>query len=184
MSLQEGTEVPPLSRVAIRDAAMRARQVLELPARAIDAEMLLERLFEYGVIVDIFDASSAPVPRSVEACYVPENATLYIRDSVYAEMCRGGVRAMFTLGHEVGHIVLAHRRTLNRAKAPHEIPIYKNSEWQADCFAAEFTMPLDIMNSHRLFTARQVAAFFGVSMPAAENRVKNLRKHGELKEKP
>jgi hypothetical protein len=184
MSLQEGIEVPPLSRAAIRTAAARARQVLKLPEGAIDVERLLERLFDYGVVVDIFDADSAPVPRSVEACYVPEHATLYIRDTVYAEMCRGGVRAMFTLGHEVGHIVLAHRRTMNRQRSRHEFPIYCNSEWQADAFSAEFTMPVEVINNRGLHTPEAIAKFFGVSMPAAQNRIKNLQKYGELKRKP
>ena len=122
MSVREGVLVKGLSRAAIRVQALHARRVLQLGSGRIDAEPLLERMFEYGVIVDVFDHSSAPVPSNVEACWVPGDNTLYIRDSVYAEMCRGDPRSIFTLGHELGHIILAHQQPLNRTRSPNDYP--------------------------------------------------------------
>lgn len=119
----------------------------------------------------------------MEACWIPEERTLYIRDSVFDQMCRGGQRAVFTVGHELGHAVLAHRRTYNRQSAA-TLPIYCNSEWQANCFAAEFTMPLAQIIAYLLSTAASIATQFGVSLAAATVRLQDLTKKDELKKKP
>src|SRR5438270_9702395 len=117
-SLQDGFPVPPLSKLKIRAAAINARKVLGLGRGRIDIPRLLDRLsVEYGIDYDVVDDHSGELPRGVEACYVPEDRILYIAASIYREMCTGGQRAVFTVGHELGHIVLAHRRTLNRLRA-------------------------------------------------------------------
>ena len=181
--LHEGFPVAPSSRLKIRAAALNARKVLGLPPGRIDIGRLLDDLTRFGIYYDVFDRASAPVPPEVEACYVPEDRTLYIRDTVYNEMVRGGMRAVFTLGHEMGHAVLAHRRTLNRQSIV-GVPVYSQSEWQANRFSAEFTMPLDEIHAYSLFTAERVANFFGVSPAAARVRLDDLEGKGELKKKP
>jgi len=183
MPLHEGFPVAPMKRLRIRDAAIHARRVLDLPAGGINLPRLLDRLTSFGIHYDVFDAESEPVPREVEACWIPEDRTLYVRDSVFEQMVKGGQRAVFTVGHELGHAVLAHRRTYNRQSAA-SMPIYCNSEWQANCFAAEFTMPLDQILLHGLTSAMAIAAHFGVSMAAASVRLRDLTQKDELKKKP
>lgn len=181
--LHEGFPVAPSSRLKIRAAAQHARQVLGLPPGRINIPRLLDDLTRFGIYYDVFDRSSGPIPPEVEACYVPEDRTLYIRDTVYAEMERGGMRAVFTFGHEMGHAVLAHRRTLNRQSIV-GVPVYSQSEWQANRFSAEFTMPLDEIMQNWLFTAENIADFFGVSPAAARVRIQDLEQHDELRRKP
>lgn len=181
--LHEGFPVAPLSRHRIREAAVHARSVLRLPEGRIDIPRLLDQLTAYGIFYDVFDQRSEPVPREVEACWIPEDRTLYIRDSVYEQMCNGGQRAVFTIGHELGHAVLTHRRTMNRATAS-GFPIYCNSEWQANRFAAEFTMPLAEIEKHLLYTVESVARHFGVSPAAARIRLEDLTQKSELKKRP
>jgi hypothetical protein len=181
--LHDGFPVAACSRLKIRAAAQHARKVLCLPAGRINIARLLDDLTRFGIYYDVFDRASAPVPREVEACYVPEDRTLYIRDTVYSEMVSGGMRAVFTLGHELGHAVLAHRRTFNRQSII-GVPIYSQSEWQANRFSAEFTMPLNEISQFNLFTAEQIANFFGVSPAAARVRLSDLEKYKELKKKP
>lgn len=181
--LHEGFPVAPLSRARIREAAIHARRVLKLGDGRIDLPRLLDVLSEYGIHYDVFDAASAPVPREVEACWVPEDRTLYIRDSVFEQMCCGGQRAVFTVGHELGHALLAHRRTLNRQTVA-DVPIYCNSEWQANFFSAEFTMPLEEILRYDLNTATKVSAHFGVSPKAAGIRLGDLTQKNEPKKKP
>ena len=179
MPLHEGFPVAPRKRTDIRAIAQNARDVLQLPSGKLDSPRLLDVLSaEYGVHYDIFDKQSAPVPMEVEACYVPEDMTIYIRDSVFDQMAKGGQRAVFTIGHELGHAVLAHRRTYNRQVSA--VPIYCNSEWQANTFAAEFTMPLSEIRFRELHTAEAISNFFGVSPAAAATRLTDLRKRGEL----
>src|SRR5689334_13740988 len=107
MPLHEGFPVAPRRRLDIRDAAVHARSVLQLPDGRIATTKLLDRLTLYGINYDVLDDGDWPAAREVEACYYPEERTLYLRTSVYREMARGGQRAVFTLGHELGHAVLA-----------------------------------------------------------------------------
>lgn len=183
MPLHEGFPVAPSSRQKIREAAVHARAVLQLPDGKINIPRLLDDLTRFGIYYDVFDRHSAPVPLEVEACYVPEERTLYIRDSVYEQVCSGGQRAVFTVGHELGHAVLAHRRTLNRLSVAN-VPRYCNSEWQANTFSAEFTMPLPEIWRYELFTPERIAEHFGVSMAAARIRLQDLVQRNELKKKP
>lgn len=164
----QGYPVAPRSRHDIEAAAANARRVLGLPEGRINIPKLLDQLTQYGIQYDVFDSRSSPLPREVEACYSPSDQTLYIRDSVYAEMVRGGQRATFTFGHELGHAVLAHRQGFNRQVA--SVPKYCNSEWQANVFAAEFTMPKDQINRRVLRTPEAIGDFFGVSLAAARIR--------------
>ena len=180
MPMHEGFPVAPTSRLKIRAATTNARAVLELAPGRIDAEALLAKLdVDFGIHYDIFRRGELPVADGVEACWVPESATVYIREDIYCEMCRGGRRALFTLGHELGHAVLAHRRTLNRRSVA-DVPVYAQSEWQANTFAAEFLMPLEQIRQHNLVTAERVAGYFGVSPKAAAVRLKDLCEKGEL----
>lgn len=179
MPLHEGFPVAPRKRADIRALAQNVRNVLQLPSGRLNSPRLLDTLSaHFGVHYDIFDKQSAPVPMEVEACYVPEDMTIYIRDSVFDQMSRGGQRAVFTIGHELGHAVLAHRRTYNRQLK--DTPIYCNSEWQANTFAAEFTMPLLEIQRRALRTPEAISTFFGVSPAAATTRLADLRKKGEL----
>lgn len=177
--IHEGFPVAPLSRQRIREVAVNARTVLGLPDGRLNIPRLLDDLTQRGLYYDVFDRDSAPVPMAVEACYVPEDRTLYIRDTVFKEMCSGGQRAVFTLGHELGHALLAHRRTYNRQTVA-QVPVYCNSEWQANYFAAEFTMPLMQIVGYQLRTPAAIAGFFGVSLAAARIRFDDLRRKGEI----
>jgi hypothetical protein len=183
VTLHEGFPVAPRSRLNIREAAIHARAVLRLPEGRINIPRLLDDLTRFGIYYDVFDRHSAPVPREVEACYIPEDRTLYIRDTVFQQMCDGGQRAVFTIGHELGHAVLVHRRTLNRQTGT-QLRRYCNSEWQANTFSAEFTMPLDELIRNNITTAEGIARRFGVSMVAARIRLQDLEDRGELKKKP
>jgi hypothetical protein len=182
--MHDGFPVPGRRRLAIRESALNSRRVLGLSSGRIDMGRLLDRLsVEYGIDYDAVDAHSGVLPQGVEACWLPEACTLFIEKSVHAQMSAGGQRALFPLGHELGHIVLAHRRTANRMKLP-QIPAYCNSEWQANCFSAEFTMPIDEIVRLGLTTAELVAGHFGVSRAAATIRIEDLATRGEIKKKP
>lgn len=183
MPLHQGFSVAPQSRKAIVDTALHARRILGLQDGRLNIPKLLDRLTAYGIYYDVFDGQSAPVPVEVEACYVPEDRTMYIRDTVFDQMCRGGQRAVFTFGHELGHALLAHRRTYNRQSGS-DLPIYCNSEWQANTFSAELTMPVSQIQSMNLRTAEAISNHFGVSMAAARVRLEELVKRGELRKKP
>lgn len=177
--LHEGFPVPAMSKTEIRLHATHARKILGLAPGRINIPELLDKLTEYGIYYDVFDRHTAPVSQGVEACYVPEQRTMYIRDSVFEQMANGGQRAVFTFGHELGHALLGHTRTLNRTPSQPLKP-YLNSEWQANIFAAEFTMPLDQIRQYNLLTPEAMSRHCGVSPAAARVRLEELRKKGEI----
>jgi len=178
--LQDGFCVAPQSTQKIRQIASNTRQALQLPDGRIDIPRLLERFHEFGIVVDVFDKENAPVGQGVEACWVPEMSTLYIHEAVYADAVRGGTRATFTVTHELGHILLAHRRTINRM---HDVrhQLFQNSEWQANTFAAEFSMPLEMIVRLNLWNPSDLAAHCGVSLQAAEIRIRKLKEPRQKK---
>lgn len=57
----------------------------------------------------------------------------------------------------------------------------ENSEWQADQFAAEMLMPLDVILARNLTTPQQLMRAFGVAQHEASYRLKKLREYGEVK---
>lgn len=184
MPMHDGFPVEPRSRNDIRDVAVHARRILKLGDGRVDIPRVLDKLSaEFGIHYDVFDKSSAPVPGEVEACYVPEDFTIYIRDTVFSEMANGGSRAVFTFGHEMGHALLGHRRTYNRQSVA-TVPRYANSEWQANTFSAEFVMPTDQIWKFNLRSAEAIVRQFGVSPVAARVRVDDLTRRNELTKKP
>lgn len=176
--LQDGFRVAGQSTPRIRQIALNTREALDMGDGRMPLGRLLERFHTFGITLDVFDASSAPVGHNVEACWVPESTTLYVRDHVYTDACRGGTRATFTISHELGHMMLGHRRTQNRQR-PGPIPPYENSEWQANTFASEFSMPLPVIVKRHLWTPGAIADHFGVSIKAAEVRIEKLRRSRE-----
>lgn len=179
MPLHEGFPVAPRSAKDIRAHAEHARQVLGMPEGQIAIAKVLDQLTSYGLYYDVLDQRDWPNAREVEACYHPEERTMYIRDNIYREMIRGGQRAVFTFGHELGHALLGHVRTANRQSGS-QVPPYCQSEWQANCFAADFTMPVDQIVRYNLQTAEALARFFGVSPAAARVRLAALRNKGVI----
>lgn len=166
----------------IRVSADNVRRVLEIGGAPQDLNigLFLDRLsVKYSITYDVLEPDEMPHP-DVEACWDPESITMYIRSDVFEKACWDDPRARFTVIHELGHGLLGHRRTINRTGVERSPEVYEDSEWQANQFAAEFLMPLGIIQSLGLNTARKIEMHFNVSSPAAIRREKQLAKRGEL----
>jgi Zn-dependent peptidase ImmA (M78 family) len=174
---KSGFRVQPLSISKIRTTAMSVRQLI-LPADRVDLEEFLEGLIKFGITYDVVEDSY--LPPGAEASCIPEDRVIYITLTTFEAVKRNDERARFTIFHELGHLLLAHRRALHRDTTA-EFPIFENSEWQADQFAAEILMPLEVIRAKNLTAAWELQAEFGVSHLAANKRLENLRKKGEIK---
>lgn len=166
----------------IRVSANNVRRILEIgdAPQDIDVGLLLDRLsVKYSITYDVLEPGEMP-HEDVEACWDPESMTMHIRSDVFEKACWGDPRARFTIMHELGHGLLGHRRTINRSGADRQPKVYEDSEWQANQFAAELLMPLDVIRSQKLNTATKIERHFRVSYQAAALRVKQLEKRGEL----
>ena len=172
-----GFRVAPTSVAKIRAAAMNVRHVL-VPDGAPDLEAFVGSLQKFNITCDVVDDDFL-LP-GVEASCIPDQRVIYIAASTYDAICRNDGRARFTLFHELGHLLLAHSRSFHRDTRS-SFPVWENSEWQADQFAAEITMPLNVILEKNLTEAWELQEEFGVSYLAACNRLSKLRQKGEMK---
>lgn len=166
----------------IRVSANNVRRILEIgdTPQDIDIGLLLDRLsVKYSITYDVLDPDEMP-HEDVEACWDPESMTMHIRSDVFEKACGDDPRARFTIMHELGHGLLGHRRTINRSGIDRAPKVYEDSEWQANQFAAELLMPLDVIRDRKLNTATKIEMHFRVSNQAATLRAKQLEKRREL----
>lgn len=177
-----GYMVSPLSTLAIRDIALYVREQLGLTREAVDLELFLEQLTEFGITIDIVDDEDMPgFSFHSEACCVPETRTIYLTEETYLKACKNDPRTRFTIFHELGHLILGHSKELHRANLPSEVKPYQDSEWQADQFSAEVTMPINVIYDLKLYSSDAIKKQFGVSEQAAKRRYEQLTKNGLIK---
>lgn len=180
-----GYMVAPLSTEAIRKHANNVRDVLCLPDEFVDLGIFLESLVNYAITLDVIDDVDMPgFSLHSEACCIPETATIYLTSETYTKACSNDPRTRFTIFHELGHLVLCHTRKLHRGQDTREARPYMDSEWQADQFAAEITMPLNIIMRDHLFAPNEIQKKFGVSSQAAQIRYDYLVKNRIIKKIP
>lgn len=171
----DGFRVAPMSTGSIRLAAMRARDHM-LPGRPTHFGMatFIDDLHSWSIVYDVVEPGV--LPAGVEACCVPEDAYIMIDARVFDRACLDEPRSRFTIVHELGHLILGHSKTFNRG-GPTQAPIrsFENSEWQANKFAAEFLMPLDLVRKLQISSVYEMMQAFGVSKQAADFRLRDLR---------
>ncbi|MDT7514693.1 ImmA/IrrE family metallo-endopeptidase [Rhodoferax mekongensis] len=166
----------PKKVVEIREVAVHARNVLGISGASFSPLRLLDELsVNFAVEYEIVEDDDFELwLGGVEASCNPATRTIYLTLDTYQKLGRGDPRAKFTVIHELGHLILGHNQMLHRERGAREAKRYEDSEWQADQFAAEFLMPLEIIKSNNINTVVGIQQVFGVSKPAAERRVKQL----------
>lgn len=170
-----GHIVNPRSTENIRGVADRAREVLKLGDTPVPLATFLESLSGYGITVDVLeDNESILMLMGVEAICLPDTATIVLSNSTYKAAQRDDPRTRFTIFHELGHFILQHTKVLHRKNFVAKPFI--DSEWQADQFSAEMTMPLSVILKRKLFCQDSISQYFKVSGPAAATRFRQLQK--------
>ena len=106
----------------------------------------------------------------------PDQWHMQVRQSVYDSAMADDGRHRFTLAHEVGHLFLHQgaEAYARRASYTQTHKAYEDSEWQADYFAAELLMPYEEVKAY--LDVYDIAEDFGVSLQAAEIRMRNVKK--------
>ncbi len=171
-----GQRVQPLSRATIRVEASKARGLFRLHDPYIDVIGLYEfELHSRNITYRYVTAEELP---HEEAKTIPDAGIIMIREDVYERAAAENGRARFTFCHELGHLILHQGQTLQlaRGNVP-DWPAYEDSEWQADTFAAEFMMPVQMV-SDLCRSVEEIASTFGVSRTAAGIRRNQLREEG------
>lgn len=177
-----GFRVQPRNIHSIRQSANAVRELLGIGDNIKELSMsrFLDDLASYGVTYDVLEEDDMPHV-GVEACCDPQNLLLCLREDVFVRACINDPRARFTIMHEFGHLLLGHARTTNRTESSVRPPrVFEDSEWQANQFAAEILMPLNMIKEKELKTEWDIMHHFNVSEPAAAIRVRQLRKRNEM----
>ena len=175
----EDYKAPPTSWAKVDALANRLRsnlkmdQVPKIPIVNIVEKVLYEQLelFEFQV-------RSRREMGSAEGLTCPNGEFIRFREDVYESACDGGVRARFTFAHELGHFFMHTNVPLARALPTENLPAYRSAETQANRFAGTFLMPSALVTP--LHTVECIMEDFGVSKPAAEFRLADLKKRGFL----
>jgi hypothetical protein len=164
--------------------------------------VLFERLDDYCVPVEEskirlqYAVESLVSGIEAQAYYsVDEEAVVVaLSETTYERLHAGTTRALFTVGHELGHAVLHSAELVDRRLAafesralhrgsPRTHPAFMDTEWQANGFAAAMLMPargLVQLEMEGRLDSVTVARTYLVSLHAAELRVKTFleRRHG------
>ena len=105
---------------------------------------------------------------------------IYFKESVIEKASRKRYqRSSFTIAHELGHYFLHYLNEdvkLSRVSKDFVVPKYKDPEWQADTFAAEFLMPFDQCKD---MNVEEIKNTYHVTRSAATTRKEKILK--ELK---
>ncbi|MDO5295159.1 MAG: ImmA/IrrE family metallo-endopeptidase [bacterium] len=104
----------------------------------------------------------------------PDQNLIQIREDVYLRAIKGCGRDRFTLAHELGHLLLHRANCISLCRlAPNKrLKPYENPEWQANAFAGELLMPIDIIKDMSIY---QICHQCGVSADAARCQLSLLK---------
>jgi len=197
-----GYRVAALGHVDIERAAATARRTLDIdPLLPLPGLQLFERLDRYHLRVgaqtlQLTYGVEQELPEGALACARYEEAdnaiALVLSAETYNHLERGdGRRARFSVAHEIGHAVLHGRRLVELAHIDHaqramlrtdasDTPIYRDSEWQANAFAAALLVPgpgLEWFERRGKLNAQALQATYQVSYACAKRRVRTFNKH-------
>jgi hypothetical protein len=173
-----GLAAEPMSAKAIWEVARRVRSILGLkdvmyfPIVHV-IELALPRVlpeFELEILDD------ADLPYAYAEA-LPDVPAMRIRGTVYERAVSGHYRDRFTLAHELAHLVLHSEQRLQRA-VKSGIPIYRDPEWQANTFAAELLMPVELYK--KVNDPEEAKAAFGISALALKVQLAALQRNGLL----
>lgn len=166
--------VTPLSRQAIRELANRIRKIAGGP----DYFNILEFIELILPQIDSeFQGLEVVEDKDLLDCYAkayPDEGRIVVKNSVYENAEKGIGRDRFTLTHELAHYILHSSSRVEYARhGTGKIPSYCNPEWQANTFAGELLVPVDIAKTH---TVEEIKKCCGVSYTVAEIQKKEATK--------
>ncbi len=182
----KGYEVAPLSTNQIKLAAKLTRAIAS-EHNYIDSRGKID-------IVSMIELCSIEIPVTSEKNniltleVVPDdtltdaeaktfpNGTIQVRESVYDRACKDDPRSRFTLSHELFH-ALAHcnQMALSR-KSTIATKAYRDSEWQANTFAANLLLPDELITKYDGMPSQDVSLYLGVSRQCIDIRRQQFKK--------
>lgn len=180
--MSRGFVVQPRSREMIRRLAESVRQRLNLDARQVPIVDVLEKVwpklypdFDFQIYDQVdMDAEFGPGTYGVT---LQTGDTIILREDVYARAEGGTARDRFTIAHELGHYLMHRGESLAMLQQSGlEIPYYRDSEWQANTFAAELLVDTKNLLMLGLDNVEDIRHAFGVSYKTASIQLTMAKK--------
>ncbi len=200
-----------MSRYDIECRAMDARALLvpHLGLRdPVDGSALIENLAgktvrvngrDYALEFYVEGEISLPVEARCKYGSDVDALCMELSERTYASLEDRNPRALFTVAHELGHLMMhgalllsspdTYRNTLSsevymafRRRSTHRV--FEDTEWQANAFAAAFIMPANGLTDFRFckksVKVKRTQDRFNVSKSAAEYRWETITRQPEL----
>ncbi len=167
-------EVPPLSRADIRDFAREVRKAFhwdEAYFPVVDiVDLALPSMDDsFSLVIEEKAVMGADHGRTM-----PDQNIIMLRRDVYDGACEGRGRDRMTIAHELGHLFIHSNLSLTRRISREEIPPFRSSEWQANCFGGELLVSVDHVGDCEC--AEDIVSKFGVSYEAAAKQWGEFKK--------
>ena len=162
------------SRIDLRKLARILRKHLNL-----DDELYFPIVELLDVFTEVFDdfnyevVEDTVLSKKVHADTDIRTGHIRIKESVYNGACNGEGRDRMTIAHEIGHYFMLCfcGFKLERNFSDRKIPIFRDPEWQAKCFAGELMIPAHLVKGMSKF---EITRRCGVSFNAAHEQYKHL----------
>lgn len=146
----------------------------------IQPEHLVESALPVVLPSFVYDIKPRSRMHGAEGFAVPDRDYIAIREDVYQAARMGNGRARFTIAHELGHLLLHQSEHLVFERSERTTAKFRQPEWQADIFAAEFLM--DLRKIRRDDNDVAIRQRFGVSITAARHRLAYIKRAGLTEE--
>lgn len=153
----------PKSRKKLQDVAIVLRKILKIGEyEAFPMMEMIEFMLDgFGYVMHVCDKSE--LKDKYAETRISEKL-LVIREDVYEQAAEGNPRHLFTLAHELGHIILHNPNTISFARQK-MCRIFEDPEWQANVFAAELLAPSIYIQGK---TALEVSKLYKCSLKVAK----------------
>jgi len=165
---RRGFVVKGTSATALRAFAEKARSIF---ASDVEVAFPIVPLLEFKLVKVfpdfVLDVREVEEMGDLEGAVVAGGHVLALRKDVYDGACRNVGRHRFTAAHELAHYLLHRDITIARTRDD-DVPIYCDSEWQADTFAGALMMSK--RHLHLFRDADHAAKECGMSGVAAEHQ--------------
>lgn len=170
----EVLEVPALTRAAIRQYARQVHDWVNLKEPPFPIVEILEMLH---CLWDDYVFEVAPISELGDnhGLSMPAEHRVLIREDVYDRACHGHGRDRATMAHELGHLLLHGQVQFARRVPMRQIPPYRSSEWQANCFAGELLVPKWWLDRQRGLGVDEVASVCRVSRDCAHYQLNRAK---------
>lgn len=169
-------EVPPRSRKWIRAYGWQLREACGLMEPWFPVVEFMELALPKMMSGFVFDIGSEREMGKQHGQTWPDEKHIRIRQDVYDRAHEGHGRDRATVAHEVGHLLLHGGLPMARTIEQGQVPPYRDSEWQAKCFAGELLFPAQMAKDYPM--PGDAAEAFGVSLDSANYQLQKYKEDG------